>query len=156
MWFQMSVHYINAAGVQIPQSDFEIIIEIRVRRAMLRKVARDVVVDDVPGDLWQVPLDGFLGVVLTPVAVFKFVVDHCGGLAFGIAEREGKSAGVVVIDQGEEFQSFQNARFVAVFWLPLTLVTRLDWPEPIRSATSESRRPLCRHISMMFASFSGF
>ena len=48
----MSVHYINAAGVKIPQSDFEIIIEIRVKRALLRKVARNTVGDAVPGDLW--------------------------------------------------------------------------------------------------------
>ena len=51
-------------------------------------MARNTVGDAVPGDLWLVPLDGILGVVLTPVAVFKFVVDHCGDLAFGIAESE--------------------------------------------------------------------
>ena len=46
------------------------------------------VVDDLLGDLVEVPLHGFLGVVVLPVAVFQLAVSDGEGFTGGVAEGE--------------------------------------------------------------------
>lgn len=62
----------------------------------------------------EVPLDGFFGVLILPVAVFQLLVCHGQRLAVGIAEVEVELGVVDIVAQGEDLERLQHGHFGGV------------------------------------------